>query len=218
MTASGTAKALGVVTVVLAAGKGARLGGPKALLAWRDGPNGARELPLAIAHAEARLAAESERVLLVVRQQVATTLLGFVRPGIDLLVSHADDAMGPAGSLGAAAERLTGPEVGQVVVTPVDTPPATTETVAALLRALEADPELQAARPVHGGRGAHPVVVRAPLLALFRDPAPPTLRDALASLGPACAEVEVADPRSRLDLDTPADVMRALGALPRFIR
>ncbi|HVY49900.1 MAG TPA: NTP transferase domain-containing protein [Minicystis sp.] len=206
------------VTVVLAAGKGTRLGGPKALLAWPEaGSRPGREVPLAIAHAEARLAAESERVLLVVRQPVATALLGYVRPGIDLLVSHADDEDGPAGSLAAAAERLPTAGDALVIVTPVDTPPAAPGIVAALVARLASDPELLAARPLYEGRFGHPVVVRAPLLARFRVKKPPPLREVLGEIGPLAAAVPVDDARVRADLDTPADVVRATGAAPKFV-
>jgi CTP:molybdopterin cytidylyltransferase MocA len=211
------AGSLPVVTVVLAAGKGERIGGPKALLAWPD-PSGKGEVPLAIAHAEARLQAESGRAVLVVRKEVANALLGFVRPGIDLLVSSADDALGPAGSLATAAARLAKEET-LVIVTPVDTPPAAAATVALLVDRLVEGPDLVAARPVQGGRGGHPVVLRAGwLLSRFAVPKPPTLRDALGELGPACASVDVDDPRVRVDLDTPGEVASALGRPPRFIR
>src|SRR5262245_22162403 len=64
-----------VITVVLAAGKGERLGGPKALLAWPSPDRAGSDHPLAIAHADARLAAESERVLIVTRRVYMRSLL-----------------------------------------------------------------------------------------------------------------------------------------------
>lgn len=201
------------VTVVLAAGTGKRLGGPKALLAWPSGKG--KELPLAIAHAEARLAAESERVLVITRTPMMMSLLGYVRPGIDLLTSDAADALGPAGSLAYAAPRLGDAE--PVIVTPVDSPPARAETVAKLLDRLDAEPALLAARPVYKGRAGHPVVLRRAGLARYLEPAPPPLRDHLKAMGAACADVEVSDPAVLVDLDTPADVMGLLQSLPRFL-
>jgi molybdenum cofactor cytidylyltransferase len=203
-----------VATVLLAAGAGKRLGGPKALLCW-PGPR-QKDVPLAIAHAEDRLAAESRRVLVVTRRAIVISLLGYVRPGIDLLASDAADELGPAGSLAFAAPRLDDEDT--VVVTPVDTPPAKAETVAVLLAALAADPALLAARPVCHGRGGHPVVLRRAALDRYRQPNPPTLRDHLQALGAACAGVPVADPTVLIDLDTPADVMGTLQALPRFFK
>jgi CTP:molybdopterin cytidylyltransferase MocA len=203
-----------VVTVVLAAGAGKRLGGPKALLVW-PGPKG-EERPLAIAHAEERLAAESRHVLVVTRKPTMLVLLRFVRPGVDLLASDAADDLGPAGSLAFAVPRLGDAEI--VIVTPVDTPPAKAETVARLVDALLASPELLAVRPVSHGRAGHPVALRHAALARYAEPAPPPLRDHLHALGPACGAVDVADPTVLIDLDTPADVMGNLRVLPRFFK
>src|SRR5262249_11663866 len=139
-----------IVTVILAAGRGVRLGGPKALLSWPSAP-GAPERPLAIAHAEERLAAESARAVIVTRQQMVPALLRHVRPGVDILVSDAPDELGPAGSLGYAASRVG--DTDAVIVTPVDALPARRETVAALLARLDADPNLLAVRPTYHGLG-----------------------------------------------------------------
>lgn len=209
-----------VATVILAAGAGKRLGGPKALLAWpaAKGP----DRPLAIAHAEERLAAESARVLVVTRKPVVGSLLGYVRPGLDLLASDAADDLGPAGSLAFALPRLG--DVDIVVVTPVDTPPAKADTVARLLAALaEGAPggegaAFLAARPISHGRAGHPVAIRPAALARYAEPSPPPLRDLLHALGAACAAVDVSDPTVLIDLDTPADVMGTLRTLPRFFK
>ncbi len=249
-----------VVTIVLAAGKGERMGGPKAVLAWpqpgavptaepsrsgrppvpppepsrsgrgvpppepsRSGagraPSGRPQVPvvpLAIAHAEARLAAESARVLVVVRASMLTSLLGYVRPGIDLLSSNAADELGPAGSLAFAVSRL--PPVYAVVVTPVDTPPARATTVARLLARLEqGGQDVLAVRPRAGARTGHPVVLRPAALVVYRSANPPPLRDHLRALGDRVVDVELDDPTVLADLDTTADVVRVLGTPPRFL-
>jgi molybdenum cofactor cytidylyltransferase len=203
-----------VAAIVLAAGAGVRLGGPKALLVW-PGPKGT-ERPLAIAHAEERLAAESGRVLVVTRKPVVKSLVGHVRPGLDLLASDAPDELGPAGSLAFAVPRLSDEEI--VIVTPVDTPPAKADTVARLLAALSADAALLAVRPVCRGRAGHPVALRRAGLARYGEPSPPPLRDHLHALGAACGSVDVADPTVLIDLNTPADVMGTLRTLPRFFK
>ncbi|MFT3769268.1 MAG: NTP transferase domain-containing protein [Minicystis sp.] len=202
-----------VTTVVLAAGTGKRLGGPKALLAWPSAKG--KEIPIAVAHAEARLAAESSSVLVVTRKPMMKPLLGHVRPGLDLLVSDAPDELGPAGSIAAAVPRLGDAEA--VIVTPVDTPPAKADTVAKLLARLAADPALLAARPVYHGRAGHPVALRPAALARYAEASPPPLRDHLRSLGAAVADVEVSDTAVLIDLNTPADVMGLLRTLPRFV-
>lgn len=203
-----------VVALILAAGKGTRIGGPKALLAWPS-PGGGQERPLAIAHAEERLAAESGQAIIVTRKQLLPALLRRVRPGIDLLVSDADEALGPAGSIAAAVSRLG--EATAIIVTPVDTFPARRETVAQLLARLDADPTLLAVRPSYHGRGGHPVALRLAALERYREPAPPPLRDHLQTLGARIATEEVTDATVLVDLDKPADVMGALGKMPRFL-
>jgi len=203
-----------VTTVVLAAGAGKRIGGPKALLSWPS--TGGAPRPLAIAHAEERLAAESGRVLVVTRRAIVGSLLGYVRPGIDVVASDAPDEVGPAGSLACAAPRLG--DVDVVIVTPVDAQPAKSETVAKLLDVLAAEPSTLAARAVFQGRGGHPVAVRAFVLTRYLAPDPPPLRDVLRTLGSACVDVEVNDRTVLLDLDTPADVMGVLGSLPKFFK
>lgn len=201
-----------ILSIVLAAGDGKRLGGPKALLAWPS-PSG-KDRPLAIAHAEARLAAESAEVFIVTRKTMIPALLGHVRPGIHLLSSDAAADLGPAGSLAVAVSRL--PEGDMILVTPVDTQPARAETVRAMVDRLVANPLLLAARPSYHGRGGHPVVLRRAALDVYKTAAPP-LRSHLASLGDSVAVVEVSDPTIVLDLNTPADVMGVLRALPRFL-
>ena len=201
-----------ILSIVLAAGDGKRLGGPKALLAWPS-PSG-KDRPLSIAHAEERLAAESAEVLIVTRKAMIPALLGYVRPGIHLLSSDAAADLGPAGSLAFAVSRL--PEGDLILVTPVDTQPARAETVRAMVARLEADPLLLAARPSYHGRGGHPVVLRRAALDAYKTAAPP-LRDHLAALADKVAVVEVSDPTIVLDLNTPADVMGVLRALPRFL-
>jgi CTP:molybdopterin cytidylyltransferase MocA len=179
------------IAVILAAGRGERLGGPKALLAWPS-TGAARkaqpERPLAIAHAEARLDAECGRALVIARQPVVKVLLRYVRPGIDLLASAAD------------------------------APPARADTVARLLERLRAgQPALLAVRPRYNGRRGHPVVLRAEVLARYLEPSPPPLRDHLRALGERCADEDVDDPAVLVDLDRPLDVLRWTGGPPRFL-
>jgi len=202
-----------IAALILAAGSGKRIGGPKALLAWPNERGDDR--PLAIAHAEKRLEHGARRALVVVRKPVMLALLAWVKPGIDLVVSDADDALGPAGSIAVAVPKLKDASV--IVVSPVDTPPASQEVVSALERPLRNDPKLLAARPSYGGRAGHPVVLRPAVLDRYVDPQPPPLRDLLRGLGDAVADVEVDDASVILDLNTPADVMGQLGSLPRFL-
>jgi CTP:molybdopterin cytidylyltransferase MocA len=199
--------------IILAAGDGKRLGGPKALLAWPS-PSG-KDRPLCIAHAEERLAVDCSEVLIVTRKTMVPALLGFVRPGIHLLSSDANADLGAAGSLSVAVARLPPGEL--ILVTPVDTQPARAETVRALLERLVAEPRLLGAKASYHGRGGHPVLLRREALEVYKTKVPPPLRDHLHTLGDRVASVEVSDPTVVLDLNTPADVMGILRELPRFL-
>lgn len=201
-----------IVTLVLAAGEGSRLGGPKALVAW---PRGEGEVPLAIAHARARLESESDRVVVVARAEVVSLLARFGSAGLDLVVSNAPDSLGAAGSISMALPFVNAAD--SIVITPVDTPPAHPQTVRLLLDALGADSKTQAARPVYEGRGGHPVALRCNVLGRYAEPFPPTLREHLRSLGAACVSVECTDPTVRVNLNDAHDVWGALRHSPKFI-
>ena len=124
------------VAIVLAAGQGSRLGGPKALLLVG---RGAAAMPLVEAQCRDRLAAESARALAVVRPDVAALIGDRLRAaGAEVVVSRAPDALGPAGSLAAAAAHLAQAAAPPrpVVVTPVDVRVAAA-TVTSLLAALD---------------------------------------------------------------------------------
>jgi len=202
-----------VTAIVLAAGRGVRLGGPKALLAWPA--ESGRLIPLAAAHAARRLAAESDRVLVVTRADIAAALRRHA-PGLraELVISSAPDEAGPAGSIQAAVHHLgavPGTPGGAaadplVLLTPVDCPPAKPATVQALLDAIGVRPELVAARPQHGPRRGHPVLLRLTALAPYGAGDPPPLRDRLRELGDQVADVAVADPAVLLDVNRPADL------------
>jgi CTP:molybdopterin cytidylyltransferase MocA len=198
-----------VVTIVLAAGRGKRIGGPKALLAWLLLPQ-KWVVPLAAAHVEARH--ESAEVVVVTRADIAAKLREHAAMSFSggargrLLLSEADDALGPAGSLAAAAAVLELDDDTLLLLTPVDCPPAQPKTVQALLAAL-ADPTRVAAKPRCAGRGGHPIAARASLLARYRKASEP-LRDVLRSLGEQLVEVAVDDPTIHLDIDD-ADALAA---------
>lgn len=198
-----------VTTIVLAAGRGRRLGGPKALLCWPLLPQ-KWIVPLGAAHVEARH--ESDRVLVVTRADLAAVLrqvapTTFAPPGKGRLVaSEAPDELGPAGSLAAAVTHGVAGELA--LVTPVDCPPASGKTVQALLEALETQPDALAAKPRYEGRGGHPVALRRVALDRYRQPDPPPLRDHLRSLGERVLSVSVADATVRVDIDERRDFLR----------
>jgi CTP:molybdopterin cytidylyltransferase MocA len=196
--------------IVLAAGRGERMGGPKAWLLVEDEP-------LLLLHAERARAAGCDRVVVVVSDTRIALALGAIA-GVEVAMSREADQ---AGSLAIGVRALAAKDASAVMVTPVDALPATLATIALLFEALEHG--ARAATPRHGGRGGHPIACRPDVLAPYADPASPPascppLRDSLAALGDARVRVEVLDPAVGVDLDTPEDALAVTGALPAFWR
>ena len=195
-----------VVAIILAAGDGERMGGSKALLV-------ASGEPLAAAHVHRMREAGVSRVVLVVRPSVAARLGALA--DAEVLVSRAPD---PAGSLAVAVRGAAIAQNALVLVTPVDAAPASTATIEALVAALTGTPLALAATPRHGGKGGHPILCHAGVLAPYREQAaPPPLRDVLRSLGDRRLRVDVDDARVLVDLDTPDDVLAWTGRAPGFL-
>jgi len=188
------------VAVVLAAGNGSRVGGPKALLLV-DG------VPLAALHAQRRLAREADRVVLVVRREVAHVLAPLLPERVRVVESEEDDALGPAGSLRAAVRAEAFSADDHLLVTPVDVMPATARVARTLLAGLE---EHDAARPERG----HPIALRGSVLDGAFAARPEPLRAVLARLADRCATA--AGLVGERDLDTVEDVVRLTGSPPTF--
>ncbi|MBM4357611.1 MAG: NTP transferase domain-containing protein [Deltaproteobacteria bacterium] len=201
--------------IVLGAGKGLRFGGPKVLAPW---PIGDAFEPLGVAHLRAR-AKDCARVVLVARRgHVDELLLSRLPPRTALVCSDEPEDHGPAGSIAAALLHLS-PRAGDwLLLTPVDLPPADLSVVAALLEAVAAHPGSAAARPRSGGRGGHPVLVRAELLVeAYRSGRPP-LREVLAAPAVGLLDVAVEDPDVLRDFDAAADLATYLEVRARTTR
>lgn len=180
------------VVLVLGAGRGERLGGPKALLLIEG-------VPLAVLHRDRT----PERIVLVTRAAIAEKLAPF---DLGVVISDAPDELGPAGSIHAAVAAGALDEVDEVLVTPVDVPPS--PDAARLFAELG---QHEAARFERG----HPVAIRASILRERYRADAPILRDVLASLGDRCVRL----PGSGApDLDLADDVVRLTGRGPVFLR
>jgi CTP:molybdopterin cytidylyltransferase MocA len=181
----------GVVGVVLAAGSGTRMGGPKAELRL----DGVRLLDRAVA---AALDGGCERVVAVVRP--GTSVSGA------LVVVNADPDRGMRSSLALGVAAATeGEQPAALAVLLVDTPGIGPDAVRAVVSRWE---QGRICVGTYDGRRAHPIVM-----------APQQWSDALAVAGPdegarrylrEHAELvnEVAVPGDPADLDTPADLRR----------
>lgn len=202
-------------TIVLGAGRGERVGGPKALLLVDGEPSA---VPLAVAHALARR--EASVVLVVVTAEIAAVLAPrLVGTGARLVVHALPNEWGPAASLRACAGELSACE--RWIVGPVDALPAREASIELLLAALDSrgtcgtSGAADAARFVRG----HPIAARATLLrdAYAGEGVPPTLRDVLARARVVTVPLPD-DPAITTELDTVDDVVRVTGGMPAFAR
>ncbi len=199
---------LELAVAILAAGRGTRLGGPKALFelagesllfrVLRTLDAAFRELAVP-AEIAVVCGADAERV----RSRLATARLGIAAS----VVANEAPERERTHSLRLAAAAL--PPQRALLVWPVDVPLVAPAT----LRALTREPLAERAyrSPFHGERGGHPVLLgaalREELLALRDDETLRELRDRATTQR---ERIAVDDPFVLLDLDTPHDVQRAL--------
>jgi molybdenum cofactor cytidylyltransferase len=99
--------------------------------------------------------------------------------------------------------RALEPEVELVFIQPVDCPGISPETLNGLLSAVETNQDALAAKPVYGGRGGHPVLLKQRACRLFLDSRESkNLREFLQSLGTRVLRMETEDRAVVRDLDT----------------
>jgi molybdenum cofactor cytidylyltransferase len=168
--------------IILAAGHGTRMGGPKALL---------------------RVGGESLVALHVARfAEVGCPSLIVTRPELIAAMPSARvigaDTRSQAESLQVALAEV---QDALVFITPVDLLPPLAGTLQALLRALTHD--YDAVTPQYGAHGGHPVLARR---AIF-DPTLLSLRDRLTHV--RRLRLPVDDPTVALDFDTPSQLAEA---------
>jgi CTP:molybdopterin cytidylyltransferase MocA len=198
--------AMNVVAIVLAAGEGRRMGGPKALVrlgattflgrvcAALDRPGVAAVVAVLGKDASrvAREAAVASTARVVVNERWRDGMLTSLWAGLD-------------------AAEAAGAEA--VLVHPVDNPFVGAATVDAVIAALAAGARIAA--PSHGGRRGHPAGFAREAWPALR--AAPIDRGARAVLAahPAWVVHVPAGPDCLVDLDTPADLRASLKGLPK---
>jgi CTP:molybdopterin cytidylyltransferase MocA len=182
--------------IVLAAGSGRRMGLPKALL--RLGGRTLLERHVLRLHESGVV-----DVLAVVRPDDADEARATLRqlPFEVTLVSATTPSQ--AASLVVAARHLPIGPGDIVAVTPVDLMPPRPETIVTLASTLV---HTLAATPSYRGRGGHPALLRAAVIAPYLRGETPPLRDVLAALGRDRLRVEVDDAAVVGDFDQPSDL------------
>lgn len=182
----------------LAAGASTRMGSPKALLLF-DGVPAVRRIT------ETLLAGGCDRVVVVLGADADLIRPAVpVRPEVRIVVNEAWE-QGRTGSLRAGL--LASRDAPGWILHPVDHPLVVAGDVRALTRAWRPG-EVPLVRPVHGGRGGHPILLDGSLLdgILALDDDEP-LRDLLRGLRDREETVE-GSRGTTLNLDTPDDLRR----------
>lgn len=193
--------------IVLAAGEGRRMGGPKALLVI-DGK------ALVHWHVERLREVGCRPIVVVVRTAVLDTVREILGQASDLhIIASNTSSMAASLAIGVEHGPLTAGQT--IVISTVDALPVRCSTLQQLISAASAE-NVQVATPCYRDRGGHPVVVRETLLRPFGRGFPGTLRDLIRSVGPQRRRLSVDDVAVGHDLDTPADLAAIQPGLPDF--
>jgi CTP:molybdopterin cytidylyltransferase MocA len=184
-----------IAAVVLAAGEGRRLGGPKALLSF-----GGTSF---LAHACGQFSAAGvhETVAVLGAQAARVRAEAGVPEGVTVVVNEA----WPSGMLSSICCGLAALEgADAVLVHPVDSPSLSGATIRAVVAALEAGARI--AVPTHAGRRGHPAGFSRSVWPALREAAPELGARAVLRDHPAWVVHVPAGPDCLCDIDTPEDL------------
>jgi molybdenum cofactor cytidylyltransferase len=191
-----------LAAVVLAAGMSRRMGALKSVL-----PVGG--VPLVLRTVHLYLAAPDVQRVYVVTGHAADQLAEALA-GLDVQLVH--NASHQAGEMLSSVQAGVAAAVdcGAAIIAAVDQPMVKAATIAALAGAWR-ETRARVVRPIHRGRGGHPVLLdlcgRDEIRALPRDA---TLKRYTHAHVERTISVDVDDPAILEDIDTPADYVRAM--------
>jgi molybdenum cofactor cytidylyltransferase len=199
-----------IPAIVLAAGRSSRMGRPKATLPLGDGDTflsrivrtfeaaGVDEIVVVVGHDADAIAASLAAMALRVR-----------------LVTNPDYDRGQLSSLVAGLAAVDRPEIAAALVTLVDVPLVTADTVRAVLQRYR-ETQAPIVRPTSGGSHGHPLLIDRSLFNALRDADPavgakPIVRAHVSAVG----EIEIADQGAFTDIDTDEEYRRLVISRPR---
>jgi CTP:molybdopterin cytidylyltransferase MocA len=195
-----------IPAVILAAGKSTRMGVPKPALAFDEHDSFLTHIVRTF-----QTAAIDDVVVVAGYQAEAVAALLAKTGTLARVILNHDYESGQLSSILAGLRAIDRPGVRAMLLTLVDVPLVSPDTVRAVLKRYRAT-GAPVVRPVHNGRHGHPIVIDRSLFDRLRhaDPvqgAKPIVRGAASSAG----DVEVDDEGAFADIDTPADYARLLG-------
>jgi CTP:molybdopterin cytidylyltransferase MocA len=190
---------------ILAAGKGTRIGVPKALLEMGD--TGETFVRHAVRTLETTGGASP--IAVVVSSDIAARVRELV-PGV-LVCVNPDPGRGQLSSLHVAIDALAAEPCDALIVLPVDVPLVKPETVSILIgvwRRLRPT----VVRPTRGTEHGHPVIFDARVLGELRRADPAVGAKAIVRKHASVeGDVSIADEGAFIDIDTRQDYRRAFG-------
>ena len=190
----------GLSAVILAGGASRRLGRPKALLPFRGQTILDRLIALYRPHCE--------RVIVVLGHTPETILTGMARAAEVEIAINPDPERGQLSSLQCGLALAP----ANVLFTPVDYAAVEAETVALLIRRMEASAAPLVAPSFHGKHG-HPVLIREEVKrALMELPVDGAARDVIHRYRDQAEYVEVEDAAICQDIDRMEDYEQLLAA------
>jgi molybdenum cofactor cytidylyltransferase len=202
-----------IPAIVLAAGKSSRMGRLKANLPVASGPlkNGENKDTFLTHIVRTLLDAGIDDVVIVLGHEMDAVVRSFSESGLRArFVENSDYASGQLSSLIAGLRVVDRPGVVAALITLVDVPFVSAETVRAVVERYQRT-RAQIVRPTRGGRHGHPLLVDRVLFDQLRhaDPAEGA-KAVVRAHATADGEVEVDDEGAFADIDTPADYARML--------
>ena len=196
--------------VVLAAGKSTRMGRPKPnLLVSAGGVTNDETFLTRLVRT--LLAADIDDVVIVVGHEKHAVVRSFVRSGLPArFVENADYASGQLSSLLAGLRVVDRPGVSAILITLVDAPFVTAETVRAVIdRYVSTGAPI--VRPARLGEHGHPLLVDRSLFDALRHASPADgAKGVVRKHATAEGEVPCEDEGAFTDVDTPEEYERAI--------
>lgn len=194
------------IGVLLAAGRGSRMGRTKQLVLWSKG-SGSEPL---VAAAFDAIACVCREVVVVLGHDAEAVTAALAGRAFHPATSDPDAAMFASVRAGLEAARKIDPQA-DVLLQPADHPAVRRETLVALIR-VAGDHRDCAIMPVYRGKGGHPVLIPAGLIDHVLDyDGHGGLRQFWQEQPALCLRLVVSDASVVEDLDTPADLYRSAG-------
>jgi molybdenum cofactor cytidylyltransferase len=189
------------IGVILAAGRGRRMGCTKQLVEWPS-PNGPKPL-IAAAYDAIRPICDDMVIVLGYEAEAVAAALGDRR--FHRAESDPDAAMFASIRAGLAAAREIDP-TATIVLQPGDHPDLSEATLVALANC-SLPRAAKAIIPEHNGRGGHPALIPAAIAAiLLQSDCPEGLAQFWTAHPDLCHRLPVDDPAILRDVDTPSDL------------